>query len=115
MGAYCCSSQEPTRDDFSIENEVKDSNVVVFSKPGCTDSLRAKTLLYSIDALPKVIEVNKRTYYLKEKLKLETKQESFPYVFIAGKFIGGYEELQNQINKGTIQKMLKDENNKQTQ
>lgn len=109
MGAYCCSAQDTPNDDFSIESEIKRNVVVVFSKTGCTTSLRAKTLLFSIDALPKIVEVNKRNYQLKENLKNYTKQESFPYIFVSGKYIGGYNDLETHINKGTIQNLLKSE------
>lgn len=107
MGANCCSSQE---NDFSVKKEIEKDEIVVFSKNGCPNSLSAKMLLISIGMNPRIIEINKSNYYFKEDLKGLTKSHEFPYIFVQGKYIGGYTHLEERVNNAETKRSLK--NNK---
>ncbi len=80
--------------------------VVLYSKDGCIWCNRAKRFL---SVLPKEMVVNYREINLSnvtaeqyeiEKTKLieNTAQKTFPYIFIDGKFIGGFNELKKKLN-----------------
>ena len=90
--------------DDNFLNIITESNsfeFVVFSKPNCPECIKSKTLLFSMNKLPKIIELNKNQNKLKEALAEITKKEKPPYIFQKGEYIGGLQDLERLLNKET--------------
>ena len=100
----CCGTNEKTRVLNEIKSDISNQFIVVYSKVGCPKCLRIKSLLHSIRAEPKIIEVSGLT--MKTVLKEMTLQKSLPFVFIKGEFIES-RKLEAEIKKGTIQNLIK--------
>lgn len=80
----------------SIEDDViarhSTHKAVVYSKEGCSYCILAKSLLDEKRVKFESIELgNNQDLYI--KLVNQTSQKTVPYIFIDGKFIGGYQDL----------------------
>ena len=82
--------------------------VVLYTQPKCGFCTAAKQLLGNKDVPYIEIDItwDKELQY---KLYKETKQSTVPYVFVNGKFIGGYQELQQLEIARKLDLLLNDE------
>ncbi|KAI6176528.1 Glutaredoxin domain-containing protein [Aphelenchoides bicaudatus] len=89
-------------DDQTIQDEIKDYPVVMYSKPHCGYCKLAKQLFRdeSVDFREKDLELIKVQMMNEDKfqqyvngLVYITRRTTVPQVFICGEFIGGYTEL----------------------
>jgi glutaredoxin len=86
--------QEPDMDNFTI-----------YSKSGCLNCNKVKTLLKGKSLVHIIIDCDEYLLedkegfldFIKEKASIECK--IFPMVFYKGKFIGGFSETQTHIEK----------------
>lgn len=99
----CCGSSEKAKILSEIKSDINNEYIVVYSKVGCPKSLKVKSLLHSIHADPKIIEIN--SLIAKSVLKEFTLQKSLPFVFIGGSFIET-RKFEAEIKKGGIQSMV---------
>ena len=79
------------------------ANYLIYTKPKCNYCVLAKELFLKHKLEYNEIELNKDTnesvYILyTSKLKDETGQSTFPFIFLNKQFIGGYTELLISIN-----------------
>lgn len=90
---------------------INDHPVVIFSKTYCGYSSLAKDLLRRCGAFPKVLELDEIPggTLVHDLLKDLTTQRTVPYVFIKGRFIGGYDSLENLHHTGELEKSLRTE------
>ena len=88
--------------------EPSSKNYTIYSKSGCLNCNKVKNLLkeknlifFVVDCDEYLIEnKNDFLFFIKEKTNKEVK--TFPMVFDNGKFIGGYSETQDYIDKSTL-------------
>jgi len=89
-----------------------DPPVIVFSKTYCPYSKKAKELLASYDISPpaKIVEVDLRedNESLKIILQRLTNHGTFPNIFIAGRSIGGSDDLQRLHESNDLVSLLTD-------
>ncbi|VDK88620.1 unnamed protein product [Litomosoides sigmodontis] len=102
-------STTSSMDEENIRKEVKRFPVVIFTVPRCPYCVRAKLLLDSEGIEYKESNLNAhehdfstgRQSYVNALINI-TKQTSLPQIFICGDFIGGFSELQQLKNAGTL-------------
>jgi glutaredoxin 3 len=70
----------------------KDLKVIIYTKNGCRYCRLAKELLENNNIDYEAVELG-NDLDLQQKLVNQTKQYTVPYIFINGKFIGGYKNL----------------------
>ena len=86
--------EEPTKSGFTI-----------YSKSGCINCTKVKSLLkeknlfFSVIDCDEYIIENKEDFLLFIKEKANKEYKMFPMVFYEGSFIGGYSDTQDYINK----------------
>lgn len=87
-------------------NFIKPNAINIFSKEGCKYCKMIISDLEEISAKTNIINVSKFSNEQYEKfmqpLKNTTQHNTFPFVFINDKFIGGYTEMHNMISLGFI-------------
>lgn len=81
------------------ENSLK--SVIVYSREGCGYCDLAKELLAEKGIKFESVELS-NNYDLAVKLVNQTGQKTVPYIYIDGKFIGGYQNLKNLVDSGKI-------------
>lgn len=82
----------------SIRTDIK---VIIYSKDGCQYCILAKKLLHDKGIPYEVVELtSNRDVFI--KLANQTGQNTVPYVFINGEFIGGYSDLLNLNETGKL-------------
>ncbi|KJV57554.1 glutaredoxin family protein [Orientia chuto str. Dubai] len=89
-------------EDFMIYD---DDSIYVYTKPNCPYCVNAKLLLKQKSVAFKEIDISSNQQ-LHEKLKQETFQNTVPYIFIYGQFIGGYLQLQDLDNTKKLDELL---------
>ncbi|KAF4740696.1 hypothetical protein FOZ62_022845 [Perkinsus olseni] len=91
-----------------VDDEIRQNNVMVFSKSYCPHCKRAKNALNSIGADYKVVELDGRPdcAAIQDYLNEITGARTVPRVFIDGKCIGGGSETTALKESGELQKML---------
>lgn len=76
----------------------KRHDIVIFGKPGCTYCTRAKSLLERLYVPYSYVDITEPTLSVTDKEQvngvLATGYKTLPMIFINGKFIGGYTELE---------------------
>ena len=77
-----------------VKSEKANIQVIIYSKAGCLYCTSAKELLSSENINYIDIDISDNNE-LRQKLIKDTKQLTVPYIFINGKFIGGYQQLAN--------------------
>ncbi|KAK4701057.1 hypothetical protein P7C70_g5177, partial [Phenoliferia sp. Uapishka_3] len=84
--------------EVAVEKLVRRSPIVIFSKTTCPHSTRAKELLrkYHLSPEPHIIEVDLRPdgTNLKGLLARKTAHSTFPNIILAGRSIGGADDLE---------------------
>ncbi len=84
-----------------------EKKVVIYTQMKCPFCTNAKELLDKRDIPYAEIDItwDKDMY---NKLYEETGQSTVPYIFINGKFIGGFQELANLESHKELEKLLKE-------
>ncbi|GAB4165675.1 MAG: hypothetical protein Tsb006_5170 [Rickettsiaceae bacterium] len=85
-------SSKPLRDDLQV---------IIYAKDACSYCILAKSLLDSRSIGYEVIDLtNNKDLHL--KLAEKTGQNTVPYLYINGEFIGGYSDLQKLDELGKL-------------
>jgi glutaredoxin 3 len=89
---------------------INENALVVFSKSYCPYCVSVKSLLKSLGAEAKIIELDKESdgSAIQGALAKLTGQRTVPSVFIAGKHIGGCDDTKAMHSKGKLMPLLKD-------
>jgi glutaredoxin 3 len=91
-----------------IKDEVKSSQVVVFSKSYCSFCAKTKGLFDGLNAPYTAIELDliDEGPELQEELLAMTGQRTVPNVFVGGTHVGGNDDAHAAAQSGELQKML---------
>lgn len=94
-----------------VDELLKQSPMVIFSKSYCPYSKSAKNLLlqqYSIQPPPEVVEldIHSRGSEIQEDLAKRTGRKTVPNIIILGKSVGGSEEVTRMDESGSLAKAL---------
>ncbi|KAI9819889.1 MAG: hypothetical protein M1827_006459 [Pycnora praestabilis] len=104
-------AQEKSKEDHDVEVELNDilkrSPIIIFSKSYCPYSKKAKIILlekYKIVPAPWVVELDEHPlgHELQTALKKSTGRATVPNVLINGKSIGGGDDVEELQNSGTL-------------
>ncbi|KAI0889299.1 glutaredoxin [Annulohypoxylon maeteangense] len=100
-------SDEDREVEATLNNILKKSPVVIFSKTYCPFSKRAKGLLlekYSIDPAPYVVELDEHPLgkQLQAKLGATTGRRTVPNIMINGKSVGGGDDIAELDSRKTL-------------
>ncbi|KAI1417021.1 glutaredoxin [Hypoxylon sp. FL1857] len=100
-------SEEDHEVEVTLNNILKKSPVVIFSKSFCPYSKRAKGVLlekYSIDPAPYVVELDEHPLgkELQARLGVMTGRRTVPNIMINGKSIGGSDEIAELDSRKTL-------------
>ncbi|KAI0852793.1 glutaredoxin [Daldinia vernicosa] len=100
-------SEEDREVEATLNNLLKKSPVVIFSKTFCPYSKRAKGVLlekYSIDPAPYVVELDEHPLgkQLQAKLGIKTGRKTVPNIMINGKSVGGSDEIAELDSRKTL-------------
>ncbi|KAI1658359.1 glutaredoxin [Daldinia decipiens] len=100
-------SGEDREVEATLNNLLKKSSVVIFSKTFCPYSKRAKGVLlekYSIDPAPYVVELDEHPLgkQLQAKLGIKTGRKTVPNIMINGKSVGGSDEIAELDSRKTL-------------
>ena len=97
-----------------FNDRISKNKVVIFSQTTCGYCTLAKDLLDSLNIQYKSIELNMSDNCpksdcrpLKQVLIKQTGMKTVPQIFINGKLIGGYTELNNLAENGELKKIFK--------
>mmetsp|Transcript_33274 Transcript_33274/g.80792 ORF Transcript_33274/g.80792 Transcript_33274/m.80792 type:complete len:116 (-) Transcript_33274:179-526(-) len=110
MGAM--SSKADGKKAELVTKLIKENPVVVFSATWCPFCTKAKTLLKSVGADFKVVEIDveKNGNDLRKGLQAHTGRTSVPAIFVGSKFIGGCNDGPGVVplhSQGKLVPMLK--------
>jgi glutaredoxin 3 len=96
-----------------FNDRIQQNKVVIFSQTTCGYCQLAKDLLDSVKIEYKTIELNVDSNCPKDDCKSlrrvlisQTNMKTVPQIFINGRLIGGYTELNNLVEKGELEKIL---------
>ncbi|KAI1137789.1 glutaredoxin [Hypoxylon sp. FL0543] len=100
-------SEEDHEIEVTLNNILKKSPVVIFSKSFCPYSKRAKGILlekYSIDPAPYVVELDEHPLgkELQARLATMTGRRTVPNIMINGKSLGGSDEIAELDSRKTL-------------
>ncbi|KAI2620625.1 glutaredoxin [Hypomontagnella submonticulosa] len=100
-------SEEDREVETTLNNILKKSPVVIFSKTFCPYSKRAKGVLlekYSIDPAPYVVELDEHPLgkQLQARLGVVTGRKTVPNIMINGKSVGGSDEIAELDSRKTL-------------
>lgn len=116
MGSFFSSSNGNENNVYSefIDSKLTSNQIVVFSKLSCGYCTRAKSLLNELKLDYYSIELDRNEQcprsdcqQLIENLIKQTKMRTVPQIFVNGKLVGGYSEMVQLVNSGTLEKLLK--------
>jgi glutaredoxin len=90
-----------TKNDSVVDiiSESQSFEYIVFSKANCPECIKTRTFLFTLNKLPKIIELNKSHNKLRTVLASMTKKDKPPYIFYNSEYLGGYNELEAHIKK----------------
>lgn len=96
-------------EDFFIQTNNK-HKVVIWTKTKCVSCLHAKVLFRKLDQHFTVVEIDLRADYKKMRKVLEkhTGAKHVPKIYVKGKYIGDYQDIQELKNDGSLQELLED-------
>ncbi|CAN8257557.1 unnamed protein product [Cochlearia groenlandica] len=117
IAAMSSSSSPSSSMEETVKTTVAENPVVVYSKSWCSYSSQVKTLFKSLEIEPLVIELDElgsEGSQLQNVLEKLTGQYTVPNVFIGGKHIGGCSDTLQLHNKGELEPMLAEANDKTT-
>lgn len=93
-------SDQRVYEDF-LKSTIAENKIVMFSKTSCFYCTRAKQLLDDLKLDYKTIELdinkncpNENCHKLSTVLVMQTRMRTLPQIFIRGKYIGGFEDLE---------------------
>ena len=91
--------------------------ITIFSKTTCSYCTKAKQLLnnqYNVNV--QIVELDQMVegVNIANELKVHTKQPTVPNIFLFGNHIGGYTELKNLHDSGTLSTLIKEKTNPYT-
>ena len=91
-----------------IDFYIDPSSICVFSKSTCGYCQKAKKILAQYKVNIQIFELNQITngLDLSQDLMNRTNQNTVPNIFIFGKHIGGYTELNNLHKNGELSKLI---------
>ncbi|XP_058959435.2 thioredoxin reductase 1, cytoplasmic isoform X1 [Pocillopora verrucosa] len=91
-----------------IEQNIKDNNVMVFSKSTCPFCKKVKELLKSLNVTFYALEIDllDNGSTIQDKLKEMTEQRTVPNVFIRGKHIGGADATMKLHTDGKLMELI---------
>jgi glutaredoxin 3 len=98
-----------------ISKEIHSNDIVIFSQTNCSYCKRAKTALANMNQAYHAIELDINSQCspredcksLTRTLILLTHMKTVPQIFIKGKLIGGFTELDNLIKTNQFEDILK--------
>uniref|UniRef100_A0A7S2TGC9 Glutaredoxin domain-containing protein n=1 Tax=Lotharella oceanica TaxID=641309 RepID=A0A7S2TGC9_9EUKA len=91
----------------TILGDVKDNNVMIYSKSYCPFCVKVKDLFQKMGVEAKVIELDEQgSGDMESTLKELTQQRTVPQVFVKGKFIGGCDDTMAAYDAGKLQELL---------
>jgi len=92
-----------------IDFYIDPSSICIFSKTTCGYCQKAKNILSQYKVNIRIYELNQITngLELSQDLMNRTNQNTVPNIFIFGKHIGGYTELNNLHKNGELSKLSK--------
>lgn len=76
---------------FTVDRELLDNQVILYTKPLCRYCILAKELLTSKNISYKEYNIEQPNYKL--EMESKTNAKTVPQIFIGGKLIGGYDQL----------------------
>lgn len=76
---------------FTVDRELLDNQVIMYTKPLCRYCILAKELLNSKNISYKEYNIEQPNYKL--EMESKTNAKTVPQIFIGGKLIGGYDQL----------------------
>jgi glutaredoxin 3 len=86
------------------------TGITVFSKTTCSYCIKAKEVLTKYSVSLQVYELNiiSNGQIVANELKRQTMSSTVPSIFIYGKYIGGFYELEKMHNSGELLKIIKE-------
>ena len=81
------------------------NKIIIYSTSMCPYCIRAKNLLTSLQLEYEDINLNTNPRKF-EKLSEKTGWQTVPQIFINNKFIGGFDDLNNLVEKDELKKFL---------
>ena len=92
----------------TIEGEIQNEKVLVYSKSYCPYCVQAKNLLSAGGVAFKAVELDQvgNGSAIQNTLKDITNQRTVPNIFIGGKHIGGCSDLQGLSSQGKLAEKL---------
>ncbi|OMJ80697.1 hypothetical protein SteCoe_18995 [Stentor coeruleus] len=99
---------DDTNEKYDLSYDLKQGILVIFANSRCGKSEKACELLRSVNVMAKVIDINSSTSSsaLKRALKEASGSSQSPYIFIAGKYYGGLNEVSTGVKDHSIQKLV---------
>lgn len=88
-----------SKEEESIQETAK--HVVLYTKSGCRYCQMAESLLDKYGIRHNLFDIS-HNEDLQKKLLEQTGQNTVPYIFIKGDFIGGYSNLMEMANSGEL-------------
>ncbi|CAL2036357.1 CBN-GLRX-21 protein [Caenorhabditis brenneri] len=92
-----------------VQEQVKNDPVVMYTKTSCTFCTKAKDLLSNVRVTYKEVNLDDLKANLPKEylgivngLVYTTRQTSVPQIFICGRFVGGFTELEALRNSGHL-------------
>ena len=91
-----------------IEFYIDPDSICIFSKTTCSFCRKAISLLNNYNVNVQLIELDKirEGPMLSQELFTRTNQKTVPNIFIFGKHIGGFSELNNLHNQGILSTLI---------
>ena len=107
MGGHSSSIQKD-----NVKRQISTHAILMYSTADCTYCVKAKKAFNSLKVTPKIISVDTDPNGddIASALIQLTKNHTFPYIFIAGNFIGGYNDMVKELKNGTLQNKFRNAN-----
>ena len=97
----CAVCVTPSDSFQNLMAESKSTEYLMFSKSNDPDCIKARTLLFTLNKLPKIIELTRTQDNIKNRLVKMTKKDKPPFIFYKGEFLGGLPELEKHLKNDT--------------
>ena len=94
---------------MSLATLLRSANVVVFSSPWCPYCMRAKALLTPMTENIKIYELSQLENgdAIHDEIIKSTGHETVPAVYIGGKLVGGFSDVDALNRAGKLEALLK--------
>eukprot|EP00112_Aurelia_sp_Birch-Aquarium-sp1_P017808 Seg417.9 transcript_id=Seg417.9/GoldUCD/mRNA.D3Y31 product="Glutaredoxin-2 mitochondrial" protein_id=Seg417.9/GoldUCD/D3Y31 len=93
------------KDLSAVDTAILENCVVMFSTTSCKYCNKAKQSLTDFGVRFKVVELDllgRNSFKVSSELSLKTGQRTVPQIFVNGKFVGGYTEMEQLKNAGKL-------------